>query len=1560
MVEPKNSRWQARQKALVALVAACFALPEVHANPVGPQVVNGQASIVANGSTLSVTNTPGAVINWQGFSIQANETTKFIQQSAASSVLNRVVTADPSVILGALQSNGRVFLINPAGILVGAGARIDVGAFVASTLNLSNADFIAGKHNFQAQPGAGNVINKGNIATPVGGYVYLIGPNVANEGLIRTPQGETILAAGNSVRLIDTGSPGVSVEITASNNKAENLGSIIAESGRVGIVGAVVRNKGIISANQLVKGADGKIFLSATKTATVEQGSRISADGERGGKIEVSAQQGEVRVETNSSITAIGSNGTGGTINLQSAQGNVTVEPGAVVNASGTSGGNVAVSAAQGQVQLVGTIAASGQRLGQAQVSRTPLVVANISRAAAIPSSDATETVLLATIYEDAQGTGISGQGGNVQLLGFLVNAPTALIDVAGDAGGRIGVNARGDLVIGDGAKLDASGGKGGQVYIESSEGKTLVSGNIFANGDRDNGGKVRLLGEKVALFGRGRIEVRGRTGGGEALVGGDYQGKNDDVRNAEFTFVGSEASIAADATETGDGGKVIIWSNQATRYYGTITARGGDAGGDGGFAEASGKNYLTFRGKVDLRAPYGEVGTLLLDPTDITIQATGPTTVELNTAGDPDVFQDTTAPTNSCVLTTADLVAALVNSNVEVTTTSAAGGNGDITVADDIAYTTATARTLTLTAERDIVFNANSNLTSTGAALNVILNANSDVSGGGAVVMNTGSSIVSNGGTITISGTGRGTAGVFINGVTIDSAIVSAGSGALSVTGTGTAGAVASGSGVLIKGGSSVVSSGALTLTGTGGGTSNGVGVVIDTGPNVEVTGSSALTITGTGANNAGAGNRGVAITGAGALVRTSGAGSIVISGIAQDGNNNGVDLENGSVNNGGGSGNIAITGTRSVSGMAVNATSTAMNIGGGPGSVTIDGNTGAINLAQAAISTTSTSAGAVTIRDASTVNLGNITANGGGSSLVLGVSGDITGNVTQQASTAISVSNLTVNTGSGGNVTLNNGGNNVTGSASFTTTNGTVSIVDTNNLSIGASAVGGNLTATAAGFLDVTSTLTATGAAAIVLQGVNLDLGASAAVSSTGGNITLNYTTGSLSKQPGATVSGANITLIGDSMNLTGTDSITATTRATIKPYSAPATINTIQLGGSPGGGILRVSQTDMDAINSPVLQIGDSTQAWNINVETGAAITRTDGGSNTLSLVTLGAISQSAAGPLTVTNLRAEGSGVNLVDTANIIGTFAAKSNSSSINVRSGSGTLTIATVDGQAGIDSKTVVDVNNTAGGGIILAANIQSESSISFTGPADVKLSADVTIDSNADNAGASGNINLAAFNFSAIGANNRVLTLDASSVSGNAGQIFIGGANNAGGNYLNILIADIGATGGSAGKLVLHGDVLLDKKGLIGGDAAVFQVSGGGIVSIEPATSVTIDTEQGNTGYGGAVHFGTSQVSGQSGAKQLFIRTNTSAANLGGGQVDVALVSNGNGAYLNTFDVDTQGGAGGQNGLILLYGDIHSEVGDIRLQGPVQLQASVLLKTGHTASPAGNVVGSK
>ncbi|MDP3244440.1 MAG: filamentous hemagglutinin N-terminal domain-containing protein, partial [bacterium] len=115
-----------RQIAFIAVFTYVFAAGQARANGTDPTVVEGQASFSTQGSTLSITNSPGAIINWQGFSIGVSEITRFIQQNAASSVLNRVIGPDPSVILGTLTSNGRIFLINPSGILVGQGARIDV------------------------------------------------------------------------------------------------------------------------------------------------------------------------------------------------------------------------------------------------------------------------------------------------------------------------------------------------------------------------------------------------------------------------------------------------------------------------------------------------------------------------------------------------------------------------------------------------------------------------------------------------------------------------------------------------------------------------------------------------------------------------------------------------------------------------------------------------------------------------------------------------------------------------------------------------------------------------------------------------------------------------------------------------------------------------------------------------------------------------------------------------------------------------------------------------------------------------------------------------------------------------------------------------------------------------------------------------------------------------------------------------------------------------------------------------------------------------------------------
>ena len=112
-------------------------------NPSGGEVVVGSASIAAEGDHLSViTATDRTVIDWESFSIGANEVTDFLQPGIDSAVLNRVIGNNPSEIMGSLLSNGQVAVINQNGILIGESGVIDTQSFLASTLDISNADFI--------------------------------------------------------------------------------------------------------------------------------------------------------------------------------------------------------------------------------------------------------------------------------------------------------------------------------------------------------------------------------------------------------------------------------------------------------------------------------------------------------------------------------------------------------------------------------------------------------------------------------------------------------------------------------------------------------------------------------------------------------------------------------------------------------------------------------------------------------------------------------------------------------------------------------------------------------------------------------------------------------------------------------------------------------------------------------------------------------------------------------------------------------------------------------------------------------------------------------------------------------------------------------------------------------------------------------------------------------------------------------------------------------------------------------------------------------------------------
>ncbi|CAN7277023.1 two-partner secretion domain-containing protein [Massilia sp. LjRoot122] len=261
-------------------VAACFGAASTAAAPTLPKVVAGQASFSQEGNVFSITNTPGTIINWQSFSVNAGEITRFIQQSSDSAVLNRIVGQDPSQILGALQSNGKVFLINPNGVLFGRDSRVDVGGLVASTLNMTDADFLAGKQTFTAGPNAGSVRNEGAITTPGGGKVFLVAPNVENAGVITAPNGEVMLAAGSRVELVDAGNPDLTVVVSAPGDQAINLGQVVANGGRVGIYGALVNQRGVVNANSATVGQDGKIVLKASRDIVLEQGSVTKAGGD--------------------------------------------------------------------------------------------------------------------------------------------------------------------------------------------------------------------------------------------------------------------------------------------------------------------------------------------------------------------------------------------------------------------------------------------------------------------------------------------------------------------------------------------------------------------------------------------------------------------------------------------------------------------------------------------------------------------------------------------------------------------------------------------------------------------------------------------------------------------------------------------------------------------------------------------------------------------------------------------------------------------------------------------------------------------------------------------------------------------------------------------------------------------------------------------------------------------------------------------------------------------------------------------------------------------------------
>ena len=282
-------------KGLVVAVASLLALvgmPLAFALPTGGQVVSGSADILAQGPNMSINqHTDKLTTNWNDFSVQANQSVTFNQPSSTSIALNRVVGVNGSNIQGQINANGQVFLINPNGVVFGNKAQVNVGGLVATTRDISDADFKAGRYTFSGTA-ATEVANLGSITAADGGSVALLGAKVRNEGTIKAQNGRVALAAGNSFtvsfdsnQLLD-----LHVDSAALNALVSNGGLLKADGGQVlmtaksagSMLQTVVNNQGTIEANTLSQKA-GRITLDGGDVGVVSVDGSLQANA-LGGK----------------------------------------------------------------------------------------------------------------------------------------------------------------------------------------------------------------------------------------------------------------------------------------------------------------------------------------------------------------------------------------------------------------------------------------------------------------------------------------------------------------------------------------------------------------------------------------------------------------------------------------------------------------------------------------------------------------------------------------------------------------------------------------------------------------------------------------------------------------------------------------------------------------------------------------------------------------------------------------------------------------------------------------------------------------------------------------------------------------------------------------------------------------------------------------------------------------------------------------------------------------------------------------------------------------------------
>lgn len=561
-----------------------FAPASLHAMPANGEVTAGSAIISQAGSVMTIQQqTAQAAINWQAFNIAANEKVHFLQPGSNAIALNRVIGNNSSAIYGQLTANGKVFLVNQNGVYFAPGAQVNVGGLVASTLSITDADFLAGKYNFVNQGGAQGVVNQGTIIANNQGLVSLLAPEVKNEGIIVAKKGSIILAAGNQATLDFAGDgkvqlalePGALQAVVDNKGLIEADGGVVLMTARAGqnLTSSVVNQSGVIHARSL-DGTHGTVTLNAVDGMVKVAGKiDVSGTGTKGGTVDVFGNA--ITLANGTNIDASGNTG-GGKVRIGGDwQGNgdaphaqtVAIDQGAVIHADALTAGNGGTVAvwSDGITRFDGTISAKGGTVrgdgGQVETSGHVLQIGNTASVNASAAKGQGGGWLLDPINVTISDSGSDLTGpavSSTSVSGALNTGTSVTITTSG------GLSENGDITVNSNIAKSAGGDAAltlkahNDIIVNADITSTVGKLNVDLNTDTDAtaGGAIRLNSGKNIVTNGGSVLLHGGAGttgyavnqANNAAPGVDIQGSIT-TGGGTITMYGQSNSNTADAS---------------------------------------------------------------------------------------------------------------------------------------------------------------------------------------------------------------------------------------------------------------------------------------------------------------------------------------------------------------------------------------------------------------------------------------------------------------------------------------------------------------------------------------------------------------------------------------------------------------------------------------------------------------------------------------------------------------------------------------------------------------------------------------------------------------------------------------------------------------------------------------------------------------------------------------------------------------------------------------------------------------------------------------------------